>query len=72
MAEENGLADLRAIVRQAPEYLLPQGWLLLEHGWQQAASVRELLAEAGFGAVESRRDYGGNERVTLGQYLPAQ
>ncbi|MCS3408386.1 peptide chain release factor N(5)-glutamine methyltransferase [Serratia sp. AKBS12] len=69
VAQEHGLADLRAIVQQAPRYLQPRGWLLLEHGWQQAESVRGMLAAAGFNAIESCRDYGGNLRVTLGQYL---
>lgn len=68
VAPEQGLADLAAIVRQAPGYLLPQGWLLLEHGWQQGEAVRELLLAAGFGAVATHKDYGGNERVTLGQW----
>ncbi|CAI0717538.1 Release factor glutamine methyltransferase [Serratia entomophila] len=68
VAADRGLADLAAIVRQAPQYLQPQGWLLLEHGWQQGNSVRELLQAAGFSAVATHRDYGGNDRVTLGQW----
>jgi release factor glutamine methyltransferase len=67
VAAQHGLADLAAIVQQAPEHLQPQGWLLLEHGWQQGESVRALLKEAGFMAIETCRDYGGNDRVTLGQ-----
>ncbi|MNP31541.1 Release factor glutamine methyltransferase [compost metagenome] len=67
MAADQGLADLAAIVQQAADYLEPQGWLLLEHGWQQGESVRTLLNAAGFIAVATHRDYGGNDRVTLGQ-----
>lgn len=67
VAAKNGLADLAAIVQQASGFLLPQGWLLLEHGWQQGENVRTLLNAAGFNAVETHRDYGSNERVTLGQ-----
>jgi release factor glutamine methyltransferase len=62
-----GLADLRAIVRGAPAHLLPGGWLLLEHGWQQAQAVRTLLSEAGFGNVASRRDLAGIERASGGR-----
>ncbi|ERK08369.1 peptide chain release factor N(5)-glutamine methyltransferase [Serratia fonticola] len=67
VAAEQGLADLAAIVQQAADYLEPQGWLLLEHGWQQGENVRTLLNAAGFIAVATHRDYGGNDRVTLGQ-----
>ncbi|HHQ6550951.1 TPA: peptide chain release factor N(5)-glutamine methyltransferase [Serratia fonticola] len=67
VAADQGLADLAAIVQQAADYLEPQGWLLLEHGWQQGESVRTLLNAAGFIAVATHRDYGGNDRVTLGQ-----
>lgn len=63
-----GLADLQHIVAQAPEHLLPGGWLLLEHGWQQGAAVRALLQQRGFHAVATVRDYGDQERVTLGQW----
>ncbi|QPR29772.1 peptide chain release factor N(5)-glutamine methyltransferase [Edwardsiella hoshinae] len=68
VAAEQGLADLRIIANQAPCYLASAGWLLLEHGWQQGAAVRTLLCDAGFSRVESVRDYGDNERVTLGQW----
>lgn len=68
VAAQNGLADLASIVRQAPKYLQGQGWLLLEHGWTQGSSVRALLWNAGFVAVSTYRDYGNNERVTLGQW----
>lgn len=70
VAAEQGLADLRTIARQAPDHLEPEGWLLLEHGWQQGAAVRALLTTYGFCRVASVRDYGDNERVTLGQYCP--
>ncbi|WP_431222149.1 peptide chain release factor N(5)-glutamine methyltransferase [Serratia sp. L9] len=69
VAADHGLADLAAIVQQAPDFLQPQGWLLLEHGWQQGENVRKLLNAAGFIKVETHRDYGGNDRVTLGQKL---
>lgn len=67
VAEEAGLADLRLIIERAPHWLQPQGWLLLEHGWQQSEAVRALLTRNGFQAVTTVEDYGGNPRVTLGQ-----
>ena len=60
----DGLDDIRRIIAQAPAYLAPGGWLLLEHGWDQAASVQALLREAGFEQVQSRRDLGGIQRCT--------
>lgn len=69
VAEEDGLADIRQIIEQAPDYLEPGGWLLLEHGWQQAEAVRELLWVRGFHAVITRQDLGGQERVSGGQWL---
>jgi release factor glutamine methyltransferase len=68
VAQQHGLADLSAIVQQAPQYLQPQGWLFLEHGWQQGESVRALLQAAGFISIATRRDYGDNDRVTFGQW----
>lgn len=64
----DGLTDIRTIIAQAPDHLYPGGWLLFEHGYDQGPSVRELLKTAGFDAVETFRDYGGNDRVTLGQW----
>lgn len=66
VADEQGLADIRLIVAGAPAHLLPGGWLLLEHGWQQGEAVRQLLLQHGYSQVETVRDYGDNERVTLG------
>ncbi|RWR03455.1 SAM-dependent methyltransferase [[Pantoea] beijingensis] len=67
VAEEHGLADIRQIAAQAQHYLQSEGWLLLEHGWQQAQAVQAILRENNFLCVESCQDYGGNDRVTLGQ-----
>lgn len=66
VAGVDGLDDIRQIIEQAPDYLEPGGWLLLEHGFEQAALVRELLGLRGFTAVSSRRDLGGHERISLG------
>ncbi|MBG6245161.1 protein-(glutamine-N5) methyltransferase, release factor-specific [Candidatus Symbiopectobacterium sp. 'North America'] len=72
VAAEGGLADLRWIIQQAPQHLKNTGWLLLEHGWQQGEPVRQLLQQLGFDQVATCCDYGGNERVTLGQWLAAE
>lgn len=68
-AGADGLDDLRRIIAEAPAHLLPGGWLLLEHGWDQAAAVRGLLAQAGFSEVVSRRDLAGHERCSGGRWL---
>lgn len=67
---DDGLDDIRQIVAGAPAHLLPHGWLLLEHGYDQGEPVAALLRQHGFGAVETLRDLAGQPRVTLGQ-LPA-
>ncbi len=66
VALDNGLADLAIICQQAPAYLTAQGWLWLEHGYNQAEAVRQLLTAAGFRQVQSRKDYGGNWRISGG------
>ncbi|WP_454256005.1 peptide chain release factor N(5)-glutamine methyltransferase [Pseudomonas sp. Marseille-Q8238] len=68
VAGVDGLDDIRLITGQAPQHLDAGGWLLLEHGYDQATAVRALLSAAGFTLVESRRDLGGHERITLGQW----
>jgi release factor glutamine methyltransferase len=61
-----GLDDLRHIVGRAPAFLARSGWLLTEHGFDQAAEVRELFAQAGFQRIASHCDLNGVERITLG------
>lgn len=63
----DGLQDIRQIVAQARAHLHPGGWLLLEHGYDQAAAVRALLQGAGFAAVQSRRDLSDIERCSGGR-----
>lgn len=65
-SEQQGLADIMHIVQQAPQYLHDSGWLYLEHGYDQADAVRQLLQQAGFTQVESKRDYGNNWRISGG------
>lgn len=62
----DGLGCLREIVSKAQAFLRPGAWLLVEHGYDQGAAVRELFEHAGYCHVETRRDLGGNERVTGG------
>jgi release factor glutamine methyltransferase len=64
----DGLEDIRVIIRQAPAHLQANGWLLLEHGYDQAKAVRSLLQAAGFAHVQSRRDLAGVERCSGGQW----
>ena len=67
-AGTDGLDDIRQIIEQASAHLQPGGWLLLEHGYDQAGHVRELLASQGFGQVQSRQDLAGIERCSGGQW----
>lgn len=66
----DGLDALRAIVAGAPAHLAPGGWLLLEHGWDQATAVAALLRDAGFTEVQHRHDLGGHARCTGGRWQP--
>ena len=68
----DGLEDIRTIVAQAPTHLRPGGWLLLEHGYDQAEAVQALLATHGFAQVQSRNDLAGIARCTGGQWPLAQ
>ena len=67
-AGADGLDDIRQIVEQAPAHLQPGGWLVLEHGYDQADSVRALLTRRGFLQVQGRRDLTGIERCSGGQW----
>jgi release factor glutamine methyltransferase len=66
VAGADGLDDIRQIVRHAPAHLAAGGWLLLEHGHDQAAAVRQLLADRGFAEVQSRDDLAGIPRCSGG------
>lgn len=70
-ADNDGLGVLQRLIAQAPAYLHRGGWLLLEHGFNQAKAVARLLAEAGFEDIECRRDLAGIERVSGGRWPTA-
>lgn len=65
VAEQNGLSDLQKIIQNAPLYLTQNGALMLEHGWQQAASVQDIFQQNQWNAITTFQDYGGNDRVTV-------
>ena len=69
IADNHGLADLEFIIALAPQYLTSNGWLLVEHGHDQGAVVRDLFAKNHFDQVNTFRDFGGNERVTVGKKI---
>ena len=68
----DGLADIRIIVAHAPGYLREGGWLLFEHGYNQADVCRDLLRDTGFGEVVSRADIAGLLRVAGGRLLTSK
>ena len=68
VAGENGLADLRHLIEHAPGHLKDNGYLLLEHGWKQGEEVRSIFWQNHWQGVATIRDYGDNERVTLGYW----
>lgn len=70
-ADHAGLDDLESLIRQAPGYLAPGGWLLLEHGFDQGKRLRQWFTKTGFGQVKTHQDLGGQDRATLGCYSPS-
>ena len=64
---DDGLHDIRQIINQANSHLEPGGWLLLEHGYDQAQQVRALLQQARFGEIFSASDLAGTDRVSGGR-----
>ncbi|MDN3614340.1 peptide chain release factor N(5)-glutamine methyltransferase [Vibrio gallaecicus] len=70
VAEEKGLADIKYIAKHAVNFLENDGWLAFEHGYDQGLAVREIMQALGYLDVITEKDYGGNDRVTLGRYLP--
>ena len=63
----DGLDDIRHIVAHSRQWLVPNGYLLLEHGYDQASTVQELFRYHGFSQIQTFRDIAGNDRVTLAQ-----
>ena len=66
VSSDSGLEDLGRLVTGAPDQLLDGGWLLLEHGFEQANAVCAMLHDAGFSQVSTRRDISGQQRITGG------
>lgn len=64
---QDGLDDIRTIIDHCLIYLKPQGWLMLEHGYNQAQAVADLMAQAGLLNIDTIKDFGGNDRVTIGK-----
>ncbi|QCI19750.1 MAG: peptide chain release factor N(5)-glutamine methyltransferase [Buchnera aphidicola (Brevicoryne brassicae)] len=67
ISKNNGLSDIENIIKKASNYLFSEGWLLIEHGWRQKLKVQSLFKKYNFFNIKSYKDYGGNDRVTIGQ-----
>ncbi|MPQ77504.1 peptide chain release factor N(5)-glutamine methyltransferase [Hydrogenovibrio sp. JE_KL2] len=63
----DGLEDIRSLISESRSHLIEGGWLLIEHGFDQAEALQQLFTDNGFQQVETIYDYGHNPRVTLGQ-----
>ncbi|OEF22317.1 peptide chain release factor N(5)-glutamine methyltransferase [Aliivibrio logei] len=69
VAEKEGFADLIHIMEHSRTHLVENGWLLMEHGFEQGKQLRDYFEEYGFINVKTEQDYAGNDRVTLGQWI---
>lgn len=66
VAANNGLADLEFIIQNGKKWLTANGWIALEHGYNQAGVVYQLFKKYGYTEIQTIKDYGGNNRVTIG------
>ena len=65
VADAHGLADIKTIIAQAKDWLKPNGWVMLEHGYDQGQAVRDIFAQHGFIKIQTIQDYAGNDRVSI-------
>ncbi|MCH7315846.1 peptide chain release factor N(5)-glutamine methyltransferase [Acinetobacter sp. ANC 3882] len=65
IADKQGMADIETIITQGKDWLNSQGWIVLEHGYDQGQAVRDMFEQQGFGQIQTIKDYGSNDRVTL-------
>ncbi|HHS99939.1 MAG TPA: peptide chain release factor N(5)-glutamine methyltransferase [Thiomicrospira sp.] len=63
----DGLDDIRLIINQAWSHLQPQGWLIIEHGYNQAEAIQQLFEQSNYTKLQMHKDLGGNPRISLGQ-----
>lgn len=68
ISDNNGLADIQLIIEKSCNYLVNEGWLLLEHGWLQGREVRNLFSYHHYQQIITFQDYSGNDRITIGQW----
>lgn len=68
VADQKGLFDLYHLIKTAPKYFKSSGWLLLEHGYDQREALQAKMMEQGYIQVKTIKDYGNNDRVTLGYF----
>lgn len=68
VADDDGLSDIRHIANQATAHLRDNGYLIIEHGFNQSQAVQAIFAQAGFDKIRTVKDYGANDRITLGIY----
>jgi release factor glutamine methyltransferase len=68
VADEAGMADIKQIITQSRDYLLPSGYLLIEHGFEQGEAVRHLFKQMAYINIKTVKDLGNNDRVTLAQW----
>ncbi len=69
IADQKGYSDIEIIARDAKGHLTENGWLAFEHGYDQGEGARKILERNGYHKIETRKDYAGNDRVTLGQWF---
>jgi release factor glutamine methyltransferase len=62
------MADIKQIITQSRDYLLPSGYLLIEHGFEQGEAVRHLFKQMAYINIKTVKDLGNNDRVTLAQW----
>lgn len=65
LADDAGLADLHIIIQQASQHLKPDGWLMLEHGYDQSNIIQQMLVQYGYRIIETKRDLANIERVVV-------
>jgi len=66
---KDGLDSIRYLITDAPDYLKPDGYLVMEHGYDQGEAVRDLLSQRGYTAIQTDKDFGGLDRITLAQWI---